>query len=104
MKPSKKFAVACSRLDPIVGVGVVGNKMSSTSVGGSDATHGAKCVMKLFDSESSASDAEATLLEWPQKHPGGSSIPKDAPKTSSVNSDTIPFSCRQSSVIFAHGC
>jgi hypothetical protein len=39
--------------------------MSSTSMGGSGATHGSKRATKLFDSESSASDAKATLSERP---------------------------------------
>jgi hypothetical protein len=84
VKPSKKFVAASSGLDPVVGVGALGKKMSSTSAGGSCMTHGAKRAMKLFDSESLASDAEATLMEWPWKRPSGSSVPKDAPKSSSA--------------------
>jgi hypothetical protein len=61
---TKKFAVVSSGLGPI-GVGAVGKKMSSTSMGGSGATHGSKRATKLFDSESSASDAKATLSERP---------------------------------------
>jgi hypothetical protein len=84
VKPSKKYVVASSGLGSIVGVGAVGKKISSTSTGGSGVTHGVKRVMKLFDSELSASDAKATLLERPQKRPRGSSVPKDARKSSSV--------------------
>jgi hypothetical protein len=87
--------------------------MSSTSAGGSGATHGAKCVIKLFDSKLLASNIEATLLEWPRKCPRGSSVPKDAPKSSSAKGIcrrfftnyeyyTLPFSCRQSGGGFCH--
>jgi hypothetical protein len=41
-----------------------------------------KHAIKLFDSKSLVSDTKATLPEQPQKHPRGSSVPKDAPKSS----------------------
>jgi hypothetical protein len=68
LKRSMKFAAKSSRLSP------GGWKMSSASTGRGGATHAWKCALNLFGSDSSASDAEAALSEWPRKRPRESSV------------------------------
>jgi hypothetical protein len=59
-------------------------KTSFASAGGSGATRALKCVLNLFGSDASATDAEASPLERAQKCPRESSVLKDIPKSSSA--------------------
>jgi hypothetical protein len=86
LKRSTKFAAKSFGLSPaekasITGVEATGNKMSSTSTTGSDATRAPKRALNLFDSGSSVSDDGAAPLERPQKHSWETSLSEDVPKS-----------------------
>jgi hypothetical protein len=89
LKPSKKFVAQSSGLSIAeiaspASIRIYRKKASSTSASGSDVTLTLACVLDLFDSGSSSSHGEATLLALPRKHPRKSPALKNAPKPSAT--------------------
>jgi hypothetical protein len=81
LKPSMIFAVKTSA----AGAEAANKKMFCTFTGGSGETLAPKCASNLFGSDSSVSDGETVLVEWPCKRYKETTLALDIPKSSTSN-------------------